>query len=96
VGVPWDIYDERRHNKCRTCASGGGGWREDIRKEGGAKRDVVVSRNIIGDEFVSGLEEVEAAVNALIQFPDLEMESQYVEEATSFPETHYRGPIYQA
>ena len=33
-------YDERRHNKCRTCASGGDGWRGDIRKENGTESGV--------------------------------------------------------
>ena len=37
--------------------------------------------------MTSDLGEIEAAANALIRLPDLEMESQYMEEATSFPKS---------
>jgi len=41
-------------------------------------------------------EGIKAAVNAFIQFPDLEMRSQYAQEISSFPETRHQGPIHQS
>jgi hypothetical protein len=38
----------------------------------------------------------EAAINAFIWFPDLEMESQHAQEVPSFRETHRWVPIDQS
>ena len=54
------------------------------RKEGCVEM-AVVFRNTMGNEWGDEF------ANALIRFPsDLEVESQYVKEATSFPEAYHR------